>query len=88
MNTLTLNENHVLDHRMPPHRVRARGLGWLLIADALLAFAPVAVLGAAIGWPASLDQPAAEQMALIAANADRWPWATACTCCIRFWSRR
>jgi hypothetical protein len=45
----------------------SRGLGLLLIADALLSFAPVAILGAAIGWPASLDKPAAEQMAAIAA---------------------
>lgn len=44
-----------------------RSLGLLLIADALLSFAPVAILGAAIGWPASLDKPAAEQLAAIAA---------------------
>jgi hypothetical protein len=47
----------------------SRGLGALLIADALLSFAPVAVLGAAIGWPASLDNPAAEQLAAVHANA-------------------
>jgi hypothetical protein len=46
------------------------GLGLLLIADALLAFAPVAILGAAIGWPASLGKPAAEQLAAIAAQPD------------------
>lgn len=46
-----------------PHRA----LGALLIAEALLSFAPVVVLGAAIGWPASLDRPAAEQLAAIAA---------------------
>lgn len=38
-------------------RGRATGLGVLLIADGLLALAPVAILGAAIGWPASLDAP-------------------------------
>ncbi len=48
-------------------RSASRGLGLLLIADALLSFAPVAILGAAIGWPASLDEPAAEQLAAIAA---------------------
>ena len=48
----------------------ARGLGALLIADALLSFAPVVVLGAAIGWPASLGKPAAEQLAAVHANAD------------------
>lgn len=47
---------------------RRTGLGWLLIADALLSFVPVAVLGSAIGWPASLDKPAAEQLAAIAAH--------------------
>jgi Domain of unknown function (DUF4386) len=45
-------------------------LGALLITDALLSFAPVAILGAAIGWPASLGKPAAEQLAAIAAHAD------------------
>lgn len=46
----------------------ATGLGALLIVDALLSFAPVAILGAAIGWPASLDKPAAQQLAAIAAQ--------------------
>ena len=48
----------------------ARGLGALLIAEALLSFAPVAILGSAIGWPASLRKPAAEQLAAIAAAPD------------------
>ena len=56
--------------RLQARRPPARGLGLLLIAEALLSFAPVAILGAAIGWPASLDKPAAEQLAAIAANAD------------------
>jgi hypothetical protein len=51
---------------MPPSRPD-RALGALLIAEALLSLAPVAILGAAIGWPASLDRPAAEQLAAIAA---------------------
>ena len=45
---------------------RNRALGALLIVDALLSFAPVAILAPAIGWPASLGKPAAEQMAAIA----------------------
>ena len=45
-----------------------RALGLLLIADALLSFAPVVILGAAIGWPASLDKSAAEQLGAIAAQ--------------------
>ena len=47
-----------------------RALGALLIAEGLLAFAPVVVLGAAISWPASLRKPAAEQLMAIAAQAD------------------
>jgi len=47
----------------------SRGLGALLIFDALLMFAPLAVLGAAIGWPASLGNSAAEQLAAFHANA-------------------
>jgi len=46
---------------------RSRTLAVLLIADAVLSIAPVAILGAAIGWPASLDNPAAQQLAAIAA---------------------
>lgn len=45
-------------------------LGALLIASALLSFAPLAVLGPAIGWPASLGRPAAEQLGAIAAAPD------------------
>ena len=61
-----------LTHPLPAHAnpsaaSRSTGLGVLLIADALLSFAPVAILGAAIGWPASLGKPAAEQLTAIAA---------------------
>ncbi len=61
-----------LTHPLPAHASagtpsRSTGLGALLIVDALLSFAPVAILGAAIGWPESLDKPAAEQLAAIAA---------------------
>lgn len=52
------------------NKLPARGLGALLIAEGLLAFAPVIVLGRAIGWPASLGKPAAEQLAAIAAVPD------------------
>ena len=47
---------------------RSRAFAVLLITEALLSFAPVAILGAAIGWPASLDNPAAQQLAAIAAQ--------------------
>lgn len=41
-------------------------LGGLLLAAALLSFLPIAILGPAIGWPASLRLPAAQQLAAIA----------------------
>jgi Domain of unknown function (DUF4386) len=43
------------------------GLALFLLIEALLAFAPVAILGPAIGWPASLRNPAAQQLTAIAA---------------------
>lgn len=43
------------------------GIAFFLIIQALLAFAPLAILGPAIGWPASLHNPAAQQLAAIAA---------------------
>ncbi|MES2933613.1 MAG: DUF4386 family protein [Pseudomonadota bacterium] len=48
----------------------ARGLALLLLIEALFNFAPIAVLGPAIGWPASLTNPAAQQLAAIAAHPD------------------
>jgi hypothetical protein len=48
----------------------ARPLAVLLVATALLAFAPVIVMGPAFGWPASLSRPAAEQLVAIHAHAD------------------
>jgi hypothetical protein len=37
---------------------------------AILSIAPVLILGPAIGWPASLSQPAATQLGSIAAKPD------------------
>ncbi len=37
----------------------------IFIVTALLAFAPLVILGSAIGWPASLGKPAADQLAAI-----------------------
>jgi len=45
-----------------------RWLAALLVLEALLAFAPVLVLGPAIGWPASLRAPASQQLQAIAAQ--------------------
>jgi hypothetical protein len=44
--------------------------GALLIAEGVLAFMPLAILAPAIGWPASLGEPAAVQLTAIAAEAD------------------
>jgi len=53
-----------------PTKSALRGLGLLLVAEALLSFAPLAVLGPAIGWPASLRSPPAVQLAAIHAQTD------------------
>jgi hypothetical protein len=42
----------------------------LFIGTAVLSFLPIAILGPAIGWPASLRAPAAQQMTAIAGAAD------------------
>lgn len=39
--------------------------GGLFVVTALLSFAPIAILGPAIGWPASLRAPAAQQLGAI-----------------------
>jgi Domain of unknown function (DUF4386) len=52
----------------PPSRSR-RVRTWLalfVVVEAVLAFAPLAILGPAIGWPASLRNPASQQLAAIA----------------------
>jgi hypothetical protein len=51
-----------------PHVTPSTRLAALLIADAVLSFVPVVILGAAIGWPASLGKPAAEQLTAIASQ--------------------
>lgn len=70
MNTLSLPADRLPATRRTDATAPGRGLGLLLIAEALLSFAPLVVLGAAIGWPASLDNPAAQQLAAIATHAD------------------
>ena len=62
MNTMTFDKT-----ALATRPKRAWGLGLFLIAQALLSLAPMAVLGPAIGWPASLDNPAAQQLAAIGA---------------------
>ena len=52
-----------------PNAMRAQRLllGSLLMTAAVLSFLPIAILGPAIGWPASLRAPAAQQLAALAA---------------------
>jgi len=59
---------HNSDSRSEP--ARSVALGTFLVIEALLPFAPLAILGPAIGWPQSLGNPAAAQLSAIAANAD------------------
>ena len=47
-----------------------KALAIWLFAEVALAFAPLVILGPAIGWPASLGKPAAEQLAGVAAHPD------------------
>ncbi len=71
MNSMTLSSPTALPRtHVDVARSSGRALGILLVAEALLSLAPVVVLGAAIGWPASLGKPAAEQLAAIAAKPD------------------
>ena len=44
--------------------------GGLFIATAVLSFLPIAILGPAIGWPASLRAPAAQQLTAIGGAPD------------------
>ena len=63
----TTRPPHTHPARAAPERPPAIALALLLIAEGVLAFAPVAILGAAIGWPASLGRPPAEQLAALGA---------------------
>jgi hypothetical protein len=46
----------------------ARGAGWASLAQALLLFVPLVVLGAAVNWPAGLDDPASVALPRLADN--------------------
>jgi hypothetical protein len=45
-----------------------RGAGWVAVAQGLLIFVPMAVLGAAVGWPGSLSDPASIALPRLADN--------------------
>lgn len=72
MNTSTLPASAAIAATASPGDAPAvsRALGVLLIVEALLSFAPLAILGPAIGWPASLGNPAAQQLAAIGAKPE------------------
>lgn len=46
-------------------RTLQRTAGGLMILEGLLLFAPLVILGSAIGWPASLDEPASVNLPLM-----------------------
>jgi hypothetical protein len=46
----------------------ARGAGWAAVVQGLLIFVPTIVLGAAVGWPASLSDPASTALPRLADN--------------------
>jgi hypothetical protein len=51
------------------NKTTTRWAGALVLAESLLIFVPMIVLGAAIGWPASLDEPAATLLPKLVAQA-------------------
>lgn len=65
-----MNTAHALSSTLPLPVSTRRNRPWIeaavIAGTGLLAFAPVAILGPAIGWPASLGAPAAQQLAAIA----------------------
>ena len=46
----------------------ARGAGWASVVQGLLIFVPTVVLGAAVGWPGSLSDPASVALPRLADN--------------------
>lgn len=76
--TITASQQAVPQTAVPTAGTGSASLfGLLLIAEALLSVIPVIVLGAAIGWPASLGKPAATQLGGIAAHPAAVAWGYA-----------
>ena len=50
------------------HGLPVRGAGWTSVVQGLLIFVPTFVLGAAVDWPASLDDPASIALPRLAEN--------------------
>ncbi len=72
---------------MTNHRALYRLSGALLIVQGLLIFAPLIVLGGAIGWPGNLSEPASVNLPLMIeqAGAVRLGYLTYLTYSILFW---
>jgi hypothetical protein len=66
--------NTTQHHHPAPALTPSRAAGVFLVAEALLSFAPVAIMAPAFGWPASLREPAAQQLANIAAHPQAVVW--------------
>jgi Domain of unknown function (DUF4386) len=62
--------------------------GWLLIAESLLIFVPLCVLGSAINWPKSLSDPADKILPLLVENASavRFGYLVYLVYSILFWA--
>jgi Domain of unknown function (DUF4386) len=62
--------------------------GWLLIAESLLIFVPLTVLGSAINWPKSLSDPANKILPLLVehASAVRFGYLVYLVYSILFWA--
>ncbi len=61
-------EKRPFENAYAPSSVTRIGIALGLFIVAVLSFAPVVILGSAIGWPASLGNPAAAQLTAIAAK--------------------
>jgi hypothetical protein len=70
-----------------PKKSLYRITGWLLVAESLLIFVPVSVLGSAINWPKSLSDPAAKILPLLVENisAVRFGYLVYLVYSILFW---
>ena len=76
--SITASQQAALQTAAPAAGMKSASFfGLLLIAEAVFSVVPVIVLGAAIGWPASLGTPAARQLAGIAAHPAAVAWGYA-----------
>jgi hypothetical protein len=67
--TPTLNLNILSEQSLSSKKSLYTIAGWLLIAESLMIFVPLTVLGGAINWPKSLSDPADKILPLLIQNA-------------------